>query len=221
MGGQIVVTAPVPRRGSEANPGRHLQDFYAVVLGLALVLAVEQVIDAGERSPVDWSSVPLFLTFATLAFSYYHGSVRYLDVMYGSESPPLVRRRVTSDLIVGAVDLMILIALAGLSSRPIYFTSLLAFLMGFEIARVAVMALVLPRDQIATIERDFTRINLLALGPIIVVLIAGTQVQDLETQRLAMGIPLMLVMVARTALSYRRSFDFYFGDVVENHKDRS
>ena len=73
-----------------SNPGRHLQDFYAVILGVALVLAVEEVVDAAEESsPIDWRSIPWFLAFAALAFSYYHGSVRYLDVMYSSEGPEL------------------------------------------------------------------------------------------------------------------------------------
>lgn len=198
-----------------ANPGRHLQDFYAVVLGLGLVLSVEQIIDAGEGSPVEWSGVPLFLAFATLAFTYYHGSVRYLDVMYGPDSPPLRRGRITSDLVVGAVDLTLLIALAALSSRPVYFVSLLIALTCFEIVRVGVMRLLLPGDQIASIERDFTWINGLTLVPLVVVLVVGLRTSDLERQKLITGLPLFLVMVARTVLSYRRSFGFYFPGATE------
>lgn len=202
-------------RGSGTNPGRHLQDFYAVVLGLGLVLAVEQVIDAGAGDPVEWSGVPSFLAFATLAFSYYHGSVRYLDVMYGPDSPPLRRGRITSDLVVGAVDLTLLIALAALSSRPIYFTGLLIALMAFEIGRVGVMLVLLSRDQLAAIERDFTWINALTLVPLVVVLVVGLRASDIETQRLVTGVPLFLLMITRTVLSYRRSFDFYFAGAVE------
>lgn len=198
-----------------ANPGRHLQDFYAVVLGLGLVLAVEQVIDAGEGDPVEWSGVPLFLAFATLAFSYYHGSVRYLDVMYGSDSPSLGRGRITSDLVIGAVDLTLLITLAALSSRPIYFTGLLIALMCFEIGRVGVMTILLSRDQLTKIERDFTWINALTVGPLAIIFLVGLRTSDIETQRLVTGIPLFLLMVARTVLSYRRSFDFYFAGATE------
>jgi hypothetical protein len=52
------------------------------VLGVALVLAVEIVVDAAQEvAPIDWGSLPFFAAFGTLAFSYYHGSVRYLDLM--------------------------------------------------------------------------------------------------------------------------------------------
>lgn len=211
-----------PGGTSRANPGRHLQDFYAVVLGLGLVLAVEQIIDAGEGAPVEWSGVPLFMSFATLAFSYYHGSVRYLDVMYGPDSPPLRRGRIASDLIAGDVDLTLLIALAALSSRPFYFTGLLVGLTGFEIGRVGVMAWLLPGDQITTLERDFTRITAVALLPLIAILLVGLRITDAETQRLVTGVTVFLLMIARTLMSYRRFFDFYFAGAAEgeNHDRR-
>ncbi len=193
------------------NPGRHLQDFYAVILGVALVLAFEEVVDAAEESsPIDWGSIPLFLAFAALAFSYYHGSVRYLDVMYSSEGPELSKLRIYSDLLFGAADMMLLIALSILISRPLYFLAVMALLFAFAVIRVAVLKRLLPREQIFGLETDFAAIHIGLLPAFVGIFLVARTIDDAESQRLAVGIALMALMVARSIFSYRRSLELYF-----------
>jgi len=194
-----------------SNPGSHLQDFYAVILGVALVLAVEGIVDAAEPgSPVDWRSVPLFIAFAALAFSYYHGSARYLDVMYSPEGPELSKLRISSDLLIGAIDMMLLIALSILASRPLYFVGVVVVLFMFEIARVAILKRFLPDEQIFRLETDFQVIHSVLIPLLIVVFLIGREINDPESQQVIVGVPVMILMLLRSAYSYRRSFDLYF-----------
>jgi hypothetical protein len=193
------------------NPGRHLQDFYAVILGVALVLAVEEIVDAAEESsPIDWASIPLFLAFAALAFSYYHGSVRYLDVMYSSEGPELSKLRVYSDLLIGAIDMMLLIALSILISRPLYFLAVITVLFAFEVVRVAILKRFLPREQIFGLETDFALIHIGLIPVFAAIFLIARTIDATESQRLVVGVPLMTLMVLRSIFSYRRSFELYF-----------
>jgi hypothetical protein len=193
------------------NPGRHLQDFYAVILGVALVLAVEEIVDAAEESsPIDWGSIPLFIAFAALAFSYYHGSVRYLDVMYSNEGPDLSKLRVYSDLFIGAIDMMLLIALSILISRPLYFLSVLTLLFVFEVVRVAVLKQFVPKEQIFPLETEFALIHLVLIPIFIVIFLVARTMDTADSQRLVVGIPLMVLVVVRSIVSYRRSFELYF-----------
>jgi hypothetical protein len=198
-----------PRGAS--HPGRHLQDFYAVVIGVALVLAVEEIIDSSDASsPIDWTSLPLFLSFALLAFSYYHGSVRYLDVMYSDEGPELSRLRIYSDLFIGAIDTMLVIALSILISRPIYFLTVLTIMFVLEVLRVATLKRFLPSEQIFPLETDFMVIHL-ALIPIFAgIFFVARSVGSAEAERLVVGIPLLVLIVVRSIFSYRRSFELYF-----------
>lgn len=193
------------------NPGRHLQDFYAVILGVALVLAVEEVVDsASASSPIDWSLLPLFFAFGALAFSYYHGSVRYLDLMYSPNGPQLSRLRIYSDLLIGAIDMMLLIALAILVGRPLYFVSALTILFIFEVARVFALKRFLPSEQIFPLETEFALIHVVLVPLLIAIFVIGRFFEETETQRLIVGIPLMILMVGRSVVSYRRSFELYF-----------
>jgi hypothetical protein len=193
------------------NPGRHLRDFYAVILGVALVLAVEGIIDAAEAgSPIDWRSVPLFVAFAALAFSYYHGSARYLDVMYSPEGPELSKLRISSDLLIGAIDMMLLIALSILTSRPLYFVGVVVVLFVFEFVRVVILKRYLPDDQIFRLETDFQVIHSVLVPVLIIILLVGRAIDDVESQRLIVGVPVMILMSLRSILSYRRSFELYF-----------
>ncbi len=193
------------------NPGRHLQDFYAVILGVALVLAFEEVVDAAEESsPIDWGSIPLFLAFAVLAFSYYHGSARYLDVMYSADGPALSKLRIYSDLFIGAIDMMLLIALSILISYPLYFLGVMSLLFLFAVVRVAVFKRFLPGDQIFGLETDFALIHVGLLPAFAVIFLVARAIANAESQRLVVGIPLMVLMIARSIFSYRRSFELYF-----------
>ena len=194
-----------------SNPSRHLQDFYAVILGVALALSVEKIVDTAEElSPIDWGSIPLFLAFAALTFSYYHGSVRYLDVMYSSEGPELSKLRIYSDLFIGALDMMLLIALSILISHPLYFLGVMSLLFLFAVVRVAVLKRFLPGDQIFGLETDFALIHLGLIPAFAVIFLVARAIADAESQRLVVGIPLMVLMIARSIFSYRRSFELYF-----------
>lgn len=193
------------------NPGRHLQDFYAVILGVALVLAVEQVVDAAsESAPIDWRSIPLFGAFAVLAFSYYHGSVRYLDVMYEAEGPELSKVRVYSDLLIGAVDMMLLIALSILVSRPLYFLGVITLLFLFGVVRVGILKRFVPADQIFQLETDFAKMHLVLIPAFVALFFYARTTESVDSQRLLVGIPVMTMVLIRSILSYRRSFDLYF-----------
>ena len=122
----------VDEAGREAA-GRPLRDIYTVALGIALVLAVEQVVDLEGRGwPQVWPSVLPFLAFVAVSFTLYHWASRFVDLSYA----PGEQRPVASDvatMLIGTTELLLVIALSLLIGRPEVFLGGLAVLFAFEV----------------------------------------------------------------------------------------
>lgn len=102
------------------NPTAFFEQLYAIVVGLGLAVAVQQVLDLGRDGiPISLEDLPLFLAYLNIAFALAHASVRYLQLAYGeSLVGPLGRGRVVADLVLGVGHFLWLIVLSLLIGRP-------------------------------------------------------------------------------------------------------
>jgi hypothetical protein len=107
----------------EATTVRFFEQLYAIVVGLGLALAVEQVLDlGGDGASVRFEHVPLFLAYINLAFPLAHASVRYLEIAYVDRAAgPLGRGHVLADLSLGTGHFLWLITLSFLVTSPTAF----------------------------------------------------------------------------------------------------
>ena len=136
---------------SKTGPVKYLQDLYVVVLGVAVVLAAEQII-APEKGgvPVEWSVLPLFVAFGLIAFPTYHGIGAYLDLTYGASGTQVRPLRVVADFVAGFLQFFLLIALALLISRPVYFAATMMLLLCSDVVRTLALLRFTPREDISS-----------------------------------------------------------------------
>ena len=191
------------------GPVKYLQDLYVVVLGVAVVLAAEEIVAADDPGvPIEWSVVPLFLAFGLVAFPTYHGIGVYLDLTYGEKGADVRPLRVVSDFVVGFLQFFLLIALALLISRPLYFAGSMMLLVFSDAARTFALQLFASREEMSSLERTSAIINGLAGLAIAVVLtllwFAGW---DEERSRSVINVAVPVIALVRTSFGYVKNFD--------------
>ena len=114
-------------------PTAFFEELYAVVVGLGLALAIEQLIDLDRSGvPVVIEHLPLFLAYLNIAFALAHASVRYLQLAYADNATVAFGRgRVIGDLVLGVGHFLWLMALSFLITRPSAFVyAAIALLIG-------------------------------------------------------------------------------------------
>ena len=194
-------------QGGDEATGRPLRDVYSVSLGVALVLAVEQIVDL-ERSGVSIRLVAAlpFLAFIATAFSLYHWAVRFVDLSYSGEE----RRRpgaIVTSLFVGSTELIILIALSILISRPAVFLAGLVVVFAFEV----VAGLALRATDAYVAAGDFARKYLLINGLALVCAALGMLVVSLgDADPVVAGAVALLASWGRAVAFYRVGFRLLF-----------
>jgi hypothetical protein len=131
------------RSRNDATPVAFFEELYAIVVGLGLALAVEQVIDLSRSGlPVATEHIPVFLGYLNIAFALAHASVRYLQLAYvESALGSMSRGRVVADLVLGVGHFLWLMALSFLIGRPIAFVSVAILLLIGRPVRDALLAL--------------------------------------------------------------------------------
>lgn len=197
----------------DRHPARHLQEVYAVVLGVALVLAVEQVIHTGgEGSPFRGELVLPFLAFVSLAFSIFHWGVTYLDRRYADRTAATRSRLgVFVDLLVGTSELLALIGLSILISQPRTFAVGVVILLAFEVVAGLVLAAAHNYESLGAFPRTYLWLNLatVALLGLVLVILEGTSEGAGE---FAAGVVVFVAAAARTAFFYGLGFGVLFAE---------
>ncbi len=197
----------------DRHPARHLQEVYAVVLGVALVLSVEQVIHLGEEgSPFRGRLVLPFLAFVSLAFSIYHWGVTYLDRRYAEgRGATGSRAGVFVDLLVGTTELLALIGLSILISRPSTFAVGVVIVLAFEVIAGLVLGAAGNYRRLGAFPRTYLWINLASVA------VLGLAMLILEMAaegagEVAAGLVVFIAAVARTAVFYGLGFSVLFAE---------
>jgi len=67
------------------RPIRHLQGLYTVVVGVALTVAVSNLIDQDADVPIRVQVLPYFIAYLFTLVPFYHGALRHLDITYAEE----------------------------------------------------------------------------------------------------------------------------------------
>ncbi len=180
-----------------------------MVLGIALVLAVEQIIHVrGGTSLFEGRLVLPFLAFVGLAFSIYHWGVTYLDRRYGAGEVPS-KPGVFVDLLIGITELLALIGLSILLSRPVVFAVGALAVLSFEVLAGVALSAVGNYRLVGRFPRTYLRLNVLSalvLGLALFVL----QVTLHGITDLTAGVVVFGVALARTASFYGWGFDVLF-----------
>ena len=195
----------------DRHPARHLQEVYAVVLGVALVLAVEQVVHV-DVTPIRYRLVLPFLAFVSLAFSIYLWGVTYLDRRYANRrGARLSPFGVGVDLLVGMAELLLLIGLSILIARPLMFAVGALALLGFEV--IAGLALLAARNYARLGRFPFTYLWINLASAVVLafaLLVLHASLQDIGD--VPAGLAVFTVAVARTAAFYATGYNLFFGD---------
>lgn len=204
------------RRSSVDN----LERLYTIVLGLALVRAVEVLlIGPGGGFAVQWRSLPMFVAFVATLIPFYHGANRYLFTVYVFLDYGEVPRRVTAliDFIFFFVQAMIFFAMALVIDDAATFYVLLTVQLLWDCLWMAVVQR-LGSAIFATIF-PWLRLNLVVSALLVAVLAtrdfgnawAGPLwlPSELNDRTLWWGVATVIALV-RTVLDYRGSWEFYW-----------
>ena len=193
----------------DRHPARHVQEVYAVVLGVALVLAVEQVVHV-DVTPIRYRLVLPFLAFVSLSFSIYHWGVTYLDRRYvNRRGPRLSPFGVGVDLLIGMAELLLLIGVSILISRPLMFAVGALALLAFEV--IAGLALLAAGNYRALGRFPFTYFWINLASTVVLafaLLVLHVVLQD--TGDVPAGMAVFAVAVARTAAFYATGYNVLF-----------
>lgn len=174
--------------GRGANPVGFFEELYAIVVGLGLALAVEQVIDLDRTGlPFATEHVPLFLAYLNIAFALAHASVRYLQLAYVDAAlGPLGRGRVIGDLVLGVGHFLWLMALSFLIGRPIAFASVtIVLLIGRPLRDGFLM---LGKRSRLDFDNKIAIVHLVTIAVLVVTILMGLANAETETLFLRSGV---------------------------------
>lgn len=196
----------------KANPLRFCEQLYAVVVGLGLALAAEQVVDLSRSGvPVIWERVPLFVAFLSVAFPYAHGAVRYIDLAYVEKQLGTIsHRRAIADVLLDGVRMWWIIAISFFVSRPVVFAYMLIFLLLSGTGRVLLARLTRSASR-SELERNLDRVNaIMLLATVVIVSVAqlgfeGTTEESIT--RYGLFVAALIYPVAFYLTSFRYFFE--------------
>lgn len=178
---------------------------------MALVLSVEQVIHVAEEgSPFRDELILPFLAFVSLAFSIYHWGVTYLDRRYAAQGDTaLSRSGVFVDLLVGVTELLALIGLSILISRPSTFAVGVVILLAFEVIAGLVLGAAGNYQGLDAFPRTYLWLNI-ASAALLGLALLTLELMSPATREVGAGPVTFIAAVARTAFFYGLGFNVLF-----------
>jgi hypothetical protein len=155
----------------------------------------------------------LFLAFVAIAFPTYHARGRYLDLAYARGRVGLDRSRVFADLLLGTSECVLLIVLALLVSRPLYFGYTLLLLLVAAVVRALVVRGVvgIGEDHASRYERTMLPAGLTVLAVVTAVVFVGAIALDGSARDSFLRVALLAVALGRALAYYVVGYEFFFG----------
>ena len=212
-------------RNDSANPARersvdHLQNLYGVVVGLALALAVGNVLTSAlGGDAVRWRSMPLFVAFLVTIVPFYHGALRHLDDVYvGSGLPHPRSGAVLVDFFVLFLEGCVFLGLATSINRPERFAWTYLLLLSVDVGWAALTSTVLAQERRLPTVLTWLKINSIAI-PTLILVLALVYASGLDEHDLLLAF-LPIFAAARSAVDYALEWRFYaalcsrFGEAV-------
>ena len=162
------------------NSVKQLFEMYNVVTGVALTLAIVNIVDSdGPLIPIKSGLAAInFLTFAAVIVPFHQGAVRYLYATYveGGGSSRIMRGALAMDFFILFAEGCLFVALAALIGRANLFTGALIALLILDCAWGFLATLAFTGAQAQKAERKWSLINMLAAALLIFLYIFGPKI---------------------------------------------
>jgi len=194
------------------NSVRSLVNLYTVVIGVALSLAVVQLvnINVGLRA----ITVPLLLLFAAFIatlFPFYHGALRHLDDAYIENNHNNIKDgALVIDFILLFIHGLAFVVLSLLLSKPSEFAWVLLALLSIDVIWGLFTHFAASSMRVLTAELKWSLINIVFVGFWIWYLVAHNYYfVDLQ-KPILLAIPIAFTCILRTIADYLWCRSFYF-----------
>ena len=194
------------------EPIRFFKELYPVVVGVALALAAEQIVDLHKSGvPIRWEHLPLFVAWIAVAMPFAHLAVRYLDFTYGRrERGETVGKVFTlGNVAFGAGHFLWLIGLALFVTRPFVFGYGLVIFFGGVVIRATFLRLH-PRGWLAPVEERANLVHACCIGAWLVILVFAQLMLDGTVQVWVARAGVLAVSVAYPFALYLSAYDLFF-----------
>lgn len=191
---------------------KNLQELYTVAVGVALVVAIEQLVrlPEGHSASIRWDVIPAFCAFLLTLVPFYHGALRHLDQRYVEERAEGVRDgALLADFFLLFLEACVLLGIARVLTDARAAGWGLASLLVFDALWGTGIYLLFARGRRKWDELEWVRLNLVAGPALMLGLVLLSHAPSAKGRTiLAVGLP--VAMLLRSVIDYRRSWNFYF-----------
>jgi len=200
--------------GADDAPVRFFRDLYAVVVGVGMAFAAEQIVDLKRRGvPIRWEHVPLFVAWIAIAIPFAHTAVRYIDFIHErwTSGEPFRRAFTVGNIVFGAGHFMWLIALAFFVTRPFVFGYGVVIFLGGVAVQAAVLHLH-PRGWLHAVEARANVIQAGCVAALLVVLLIAQFGLEGAARPWVARIGILAIGIAYPTVLYVWAFELFFPD---------
>ena len=199
----------------------HLQTLYTVVVGVALAVALTNLIDQQSAVPIRFAALPYFVAYLFTLVPFYHGALRHLDIAYFETSANSTRPgALMADWSLLFIESCGLLALALLVNRPVPFMFALIALLAFDAVWAFTAHLAFsPRSAVGAAEPRWAKINIVTVLALVGVLVYLDSV-DAETKPVDLyrWVLVTAVAVGRTIWDYVWCWSYYYPHETEGEQ---
>jgi hypothetical protein len=205
------------------NSVKQLSELYNVVSGVALALAITQLVDATAPAiPVQTDRILPFLTFIVIIIPFHQGAVRHLFATYVEDggSSRVKQGALALDFVILFAEACLFVALALVMGKENLFTITLITLLLIDCVWGFMATLAFTGAQAQSTERKWSIINVVAVAVLILLYIFGPRL--LGGWNYEMEIAVLVVCALRTVVDYYTCWDFYypgFDSIKRTEKD--
>jgi hypothetical protein len=205
------------------NSVKQLSELYNVVSGVALALAITQLIDVTAPTvPVHTDRIFNFLTFIVIIIPFHQGAVRHLFATYVEDggSSRIKRGALALDFVILFVEACLLVALALLIQKTILFVTALIGLLALDSVWGFMATLAFTGGQAQAAERKWSIINVVAIATLILMYIFGPRL--VGGWNYEMEIAVLVICALRTIIDYYACWEFYYPDAtpMKHHRPK-
>ena len=150
---------------AQSNSVKHLEHLYSIVVGIGLSLAIYNLIDiSSDNITFKFEFLPFFIAFLITLIPFYHGALRHLDITYIENGGKNVRTgALFIDFLALFIESCLLLALAVLLPKPIFFAWGLVALLAFDTLWAFIAHLGFTQDIKPKAELRWAIINLVTV----------------------------------------------------------
>lgn len=198
---------------SQTNSARNLQHLYSTVIGLSFSLAIYNIVDTSRVDiPFKTELLPFFFAFLVTLIPFYHGALRHLDTTYIEQAGNNVRKgALLMDFSALFIESCILLVLAVLLNRPVYFMWGIVVLFVFDIIWALAFWGFSQKNVRPKTELRWATINFVfAVLLTAFLLVIDFKFPNIQLNNLVLVIGIISITSIRTFVDYKLCWDFYF-----------